>query len=369
MAEGRGSRSGYDENKGRLEELGQVATRLIGALLVERGIRAHNITFRVKEKSSADRKMSNNPQKYSDYLSLTDFLGVRVITNFADEVDVVGSILQGEFTIDEDNSIDKRLVLDSDRFGYLSLHYILQLNQARRGLAEYARYGGIKFEVQVRSILQHAWAEIEHDLGYKSTFQLPSEVKRRFSRLAGLLEIADSEFQSLRDHIASYEHAVSDSIPDSSSDLVLNQATLMTFLERSPMAIHLDVKLAEFLGSSEMFVDPKYAMQQLAPLVSHFGIRTVGDLDAAFERDGSKILPFVEKLFPIFDSHLQPPELPVRHRKVSVGICLLQLTYLLMAGADPDVREEVIREYFGSYAVDAKGLDLDLLEAYRQAFE
>ena len=53
-------------------------------------------------------------------------------------------------------------------------------------------------EVQVRTILQHAWAEIEHDIQYKSTIAIPNTIRRRFMALAGLLEIADREFQAIQ---------------------------------------------------------------------------------------------------------------------------------------------------------------------------
>ena len=65
-------------------------------------------------------------------------------------------------------------------------------------LPEYARYDGLKAEIQVRTILQHAWAEIEHDIQYKSVEVIPTPIRRRFMALAGLLEIADREFQTIQ---------------------------------------------------------------------------------------------------------------------------------------------------------------------------
>ena len=65
-------------------------------------------------------------------------------------------------------------------------------------LPEYCLFDKMKCEIQVRTILQHAWAEIEHDVVYKSLGEIPFRVRRRFACLAGLLEIADREFESLR---------------------------------------------------------------------------------------------------------------------------------------------------------------------------
>ncbi|MDO5684258.1 MAG: hypothetical protein Q4G46_15720, partial [Propionibacteriaceae bacterium] len=59
------------------------------------------------------------------------------------------------------------------------------------------------FSVQLRTVLQHAWAEFEHDVRYKGTIppeQVP-DLDRRFTLAAGLLELADSEFTTIRDRL------------------------------------------------------------------------------------------------------------------------------------------------------------------------
>jgi ppGpp synthetase/RelA/SpoT-type nucleotidyltranferase len=103
-----------------------------------------------------------------------------------------------------ENTIDKRKTLSPNVFGYLSVHYVVSFDKNRLKKKAFADYKDIRFEIQIRSILQHAWAEIEHDLGYKSEIEVPDEIRRKFSRLAGLLEIADSEFISLRDISKNY---------------------------------------------------------------------------------------------------------------------------------------------------------------------
>ena len=93
-------------------------------------------------------------------------------------VDKLAKVIERNFKIDTENSIDKR-VMDPERFGYSSLHYIVEYTPERLKLIEYKYFTGIKFEIQIRSILQHAWAETEHDLGYKSK----NEVQRRFEEM------------------------------------------------------------------------------------------------------------------------------------------------------------------------------------------
>lgn len=83
---------------------------------------------------------------------------MRIITYFSEDVDKIASIIQSEFEVDEHNSVDKRIKLDPVRFGYLSLHYVVKLNSTRVRLSEYIIFKDLKVEIQIRSILQHAWA-------------------------------------------------------------------------------------------------------------------------------------------------------------------------------------------------------------------
>jgi ppGpp synthetase/RelA/SpoT-type nucleotidyltranferase len=193
--------SDYDSATVGMQAFGLKLQGLIQSTVEANGIQVLGVTSRVKSKASVRRKLERTDRE-GDIGSLTDILGIRIITYFRDEVDAVARLIEEEFKIDAERSVDKRAALDPDRFGYLSLHYIAQLNQNRSQLVEYRTYAGVLFEVQIRSILQHAWAEIEHDRGYKSEAEVPRAVRRRFSRLASLLELADDEFLGLRNELA-----------------------------------------------------------------------------------------------------------------------------------------------------------------------
>ena len=192
--------SDYDSATVGMQAFGLKLEALILSTVEANGIQVLSVTSRVKSKASVRRKLERTDRE-GDIRSLTDILGIRIITYFRDEVDAVARLIEEEFKIDAERSVDKRAALDPDRFGYLSLHYIAQLTQNRSQLVEYRTYAGVLFEVQIRSILQHAWAEIEHDRGYKSEAEVPRAVRRRFSRLASLLELADDEFLGLRERI------------------------------------------------------------------------------------------------------------------------------------------------------------------------
>jgi putative GTP pyrophosphokinase len=237
----------YQETR-NLEPFGGLIKNLLQELLSQASISIHTIEYRVKQYDSASRKLSSAEDRYSEFGDLTDLLGIRIITYFHDEVDKVAELIEREFSIDRENSVDKRLLIDPDRFGYLSLHFIATFNEDRCNLTEYMRYKNVKFELQIRSILQHAWAEIEHDLGYKSVRSVPRQVRRRFSRLAGLLELADDEFKQLRIELSDYEAKVEEEFNDESTVLDIDQTTVSAFIRDSKVLATLDSQVAALIG-------------------------------------------------------------------------------------------------------------------------
>jgi hypothetical protein len=113
-------------------------------------------------------------------------------------VEKVDQVIETEFSVTEKS--DKAEVLkQQERLGYQSIHYLVSLGPKRTSLPEYRPFKDMVAEIQVRTILQHAWAEIEHDIQYKSVETIPTSIRRRFMSLAGLFEIADREFQAIQD--------------------------------------------------------------------------------------------------------------------------------------------------------------------------
>ena len=163
---------------------------------------------------------------------------------FSDDVDKIAKVIQDEFEVDEVNSVDKREILDPDRFGYLSLHYVIKLNDKRISLPEYKRFKDLKIEIQIRSILQHAWAEIEHDLGYKSKHSVPRKVRRNFSRLASLLELADEEFDKIREMLIDYKQIIKEEIRNEPANVLLDIETLKRLIsEKNSIVARIDAKI------------------------------------------------------------------------------------------------------------------------------
>lgn len=194
----------YQEVERLYEDYAEAVYSILETALEHRGVPGiHSIESRAKTIESFGRKASeashDDPAapKYPKPLEdITDLAGVRVITFFLRTVDEVQSVVGEQFEVLE--RIDKAALLGAEKLGYQSVHYLVKLKGDRCALPEYARFVGLVAELQVRTILQHAWAEIEHDIQYKSVEILPREIRRRFTALAGVLEIADREFQAIQ---------------------------------------------------------------------------------------------------------------------------------------------------------------------------
>jgi ppGpp synthetase/RelA/SpoT-type nucleotidyltranferase len=191
----------YDRQRGLYHDFANDIVRLIKACLDDSEINYHTITGRDKDPDSFEKKAaqtsSDDPSaaKYTDPLQqITDKAAVRVTTYFLETVDAVLSVIDQEFDLLE--HLDKTSP-EPDRLGYQSHHYLVRYPPSRTRLSEYRRFSGLIAEIQVRTILQHAWAEIEHDIQYKAIAAVPELIRRRFTALAGLIEIADREFQAI----------------------------------------------------------------------------------------------------------------------------------------------------------------------------
>ena len=159
-----------------------------------------------------------------------DISGIRIIAYTNQDVSDICNILQDEFLIDKGNSGNKADMLATDKVGYLSVHYVLQLSKKRLELAEYKEYENLKCEVQVRTLLQHAWAEIEHDRNYKFTGVLPNGIKRRFYLVAGALELMDYEFDKLSKDIDEYAKKTEKALSKGDFNLSINSKSLEQYM-------------------------------------------------------------------------------------------------------------------------------------------
>jgi putative GTP pyrophosphokinase len=283
----------YDATQAVYDDFARECDSLIKRLLAVKGYRVHSVTSRLKERSKVEEKLKREGKEYQKLSDMTDVAGVRVITHFDDEVDRIGTLVEAEFGIDREKSVDKRQLLEADRFGYLSLHYVCGLSDHRLKLAENSRYAGLPCEIQIRTILQHAWAEIEHDLGYKPGSTVPKPIRRRFSRLAGLLEIGDQEFKSIRDELKKYEARVSDEIRAKPTQVEIDDVSLNAFVRNDTQYHSLIGAMAETLSVS--VVPTKGDLKRFATELRSLGLTTIDELRMAVTANQQLILSQLAK--------------------------------------------------------------------------
>lgn len=189
---------------------------------------------------------------------LTDLVGVRIITQYPDAGVRVERVLRPAFEIDDAKSSDKLESLEPDTFGYRSIHLIAKQHEADGDIRK--ALGGMWFEIQVRSLLQHAWAEVDHDIKYKSGIAFPRPLKRRLAAIAGGLETLDQAFLDMRDTrdnlIAGYRRVYEEG---DDLDETFDAARLAAFLEaRRPEGIslaHSDAVVPGYTGSIEKLLN------------------------------------------------------------------------------------------------------------------
>jgi predicted RNase H-like nuclease/ppGpp synthetase/RelA/SpoT-type nucleotidyltranferase len=194
---------------------------LVTTLLDDAGINYLNVTARTKSVASfaekADRSVDGQ-RLYTDPLSeLTDQIGLRVITFLRDDVTTVANLLAEEMQLLDDRDMGQETAREG-RWGYASRHLVVAVEGEQQPAS-----------IQVRTVLQHAWAEFEHDIRYKGS--IPEEdapdLDRRFTLAAGLLELADREFSAIRERLKSSPPAQSS---EQSSDPRIGTPVLATYL-------------------------------------------------------------------------------------------------------------------------------------------
>ena len=259
--------------------------RLIGVLrelLDQGGVGLAQVDCRAKTVESFVDKLGRKRAKYSEPLSdVTDLLGIRVVTYTLTDVDRVGEILRAEFNVDESRSVVKPETTDPDRFGYASVHYIVSLGPPRSKLGEWTAFADLVAEVQVRTVLQHAWSAIDHRLNYKSATEIPRDLKRRLFRMSALMEVADQQFDDLQREATAVTAGYVEQVERGNlEDLEIDAASLDVYLRSSGAAERWGA-VAEEVGQR---IDNDAAhlerdRRDLLRVLNATGVETVGEFD------------------------------------------------------------------------------------------
>lgn len=195
----------YAARQGDLVDAGRGWIDLVREILDEAGINYLSVTGRTKSVTSfaekATRRDESGALLYPDPLTgITDQVGVRVITYVRSDVAAVADLLADEVRVLDDRDMGQETAREG-RFGYASRHLLVEAGpDVDPGRGQLRHWPA---SVQVRTVLQHAWAEFEHEARYKGTVppEHARDLDRRFTLAAGLLELADQEFSAIRERL------------------------------------------------------------------------------------------------------------------------------------------------------------------------
>jgi putative GTP pyrophosphokinase len=295
---------------------------LLRDLLTREHISFHIINGRTKTVNSFRKKIARPDKQYSNPLvQVTDFSGIRIVLYYLDDVERVAKIVQNEFLVDQANSIDKGSLLKPQEFGYRSVQFIVSLSESRRILPEWNKFELLKAEIQIRTVLQHAWSTIDHKLRYKKEIDVPYQLRRRLFRLAGILELADEEFLSIRKGQERVKEEFFTMMSDQPSMVRIDLVTMQEYFRSSPTVKRV-ISSAEILGTKRIQID-KPTSHDFSLLIGYC-IRANISYIKQLEQFIVECLPRANRFFDkIFDEkfYLSPPYL---------------VTYLVLA-KNPDI--------------------------------
>lgn len=193
----------YKFKKGHFEDFALRVKSIIEEILDIEAIDHLSLEARGKAIDSLERKLEDMQIKRLE--DVHDLSGVRIVAYVKNDVDKIENIIQKNFNAKQ-LKVDERLGID--KVGYRSEHWLISFTEDRLKLPEYQRFKGFNAELQIRTILQHAWAQIGHKQIYKPSAILPEKIERDFTLLSGLLEIADNEFNRISHEIIKYQEEV-----------------------------------------------------------------------------------------------------------------------------------------------------------------
>ena len=202
--------------------------------IIENLLKSHSIDYLAVTGRTKDRKSALEKIKRKGYkdpaTQMTDLSGVRIILYFESDVEKVSKLIEQSFCVDAENSLNQDNLMSSDQIGYRSVHFVCDLGEGRGTLPEFSGLANLKFEFQVRTVLQHAWAELAHDRNYKFAGKLPKKLERQLYLYAGMLEIADRGFDEISSQIDKYIEQVDEQSNSGDLNLEIDSISLQRFV-------------------------------------------------------------------------------------------------------------------------------------------
>ena len=312
----------YHERIPVYERLSALADEALRDALDAQHVKVTAMEHRIKTESSLAGKLELKGGKYQTIEDVTDIVGLRVVTFYSADVDKVAAIVNEAFVVDRRNSVDKRKQHRLDSFGYNSLHYICRLPKTIVDDPEMPLLNELRFEIQMRTALQHVWSTLDHDTGYKGDVKIPHEYMRQFNRMAGMLELMDEEFSRLRNVLVDYRRQMLALEASGQLDGVdLNFDTFRRYLETHPFD-RLNQRIAA-INQAELYPVP---IMPYLRVLQDLGMETLGDVNRLVEE-------YSDDAYRLAVSQLGATDLDILSE--NIGIQNLCYVYVLKRGDGP----------------------------------
>jgi ppGpp synthetase/RelA/SpoT-type nucleotidyltranferase len=305
--------------------LHEEAKFILEGALKKKKIKTHSMPSRVKDLNSfldkAKRKECAKP-----FEDIRDIVGLRVVCLFLSDIPKVGQVIRDSFNVlSEDDKIESAEV---SSFGYMSVHFTAEMKKEYKG-PRYDTVAGIPFEIQVRTILMDAWANVSHYLAYKTDVDVPRSLRRDFYALSGLFYIADSHFElffeSSKESQAQTMAELSSASKPQLAQQEINLDSMRAYLRtRMPDRRHADAE----------------SVSALVNQLSQLGYRTIGQIDEILDRTAVAFEAYEQRRDPVDAGRFWD----VAVVKISVSIVDDEFNALRMR-ATPDQIQPIEKKY------------------------
>lgn len=285
----------YQKDLLLLEEYANAVFEDLNQIVDHPLLNIQSITGRIKEPTSLQTKFDSK-EKYKSLSDITDLVGLRIITTYRKELEYIKFQIERNFIVDDENG-NMNEPGNLSQFGYSSLHFIIKGTKEKELKSADKKFTGLKCEIQIRTILQHAWAETSHKIYYKSDSEIASKHKRKLFRIAALLELADEEFDYLRKGVFKDQRKI---LPNPTgyyteyNELELTPENLQEYVLKSNVCNILDKKLAES-SNNALHYNPDSILNKNFNHAKKLGVKNIGDLEKLLIENDQNILNTYEK--------------------------------------------------------------------------
>ena len=218
----------YEKNHALAFQFAKELNRQIDSLVDKSGVKLGFPTQnRVKTWVSIDEKIDRLNLKITSIEDLQDLIGLRLTLVFLRDVQTIKDLFTNTFDVIKSYNTSDRL--KNDQFGYSSFHMIIQCPTSWSAVPSLAHLNHFKAEIQIRTLAQHIWAEVSHQLQYKNEGNVPNEILRSIYRSSALLETIDLEFERVLSERENYRLEVKSELAD--EELIINSDNLDILLD------------------------------------------------------------------------------------------------------------------------------------------